>query len=323
MERWDDLRYFAAVVRQGSLSAAARALGVNHSTVSRRVAALEAQSGVVLFDRLPEGYVLTQAGAALLETCEGVESAILTASRTLAAHDNALEGILSVTAPQAMGILVLMPMIRRFRERYPRIQVDFLADDDIASLARREADVAIRASSGPDESLTGRKLCTQSTAVYAARAYWETAPRDAPDWISHDSQATVPHWLADHYPGARLAIRTRSKLDAYFAVKAGLGVARLPCRIGDADPELRRIPPDRLDNDLDIWLLMHPDLQNTPRVRAFADFIYEVFRSEAVLFAGQAPLTESGESHRPELIPACSDDRPGPRTQRLPMSDHR
>ncbi len=287
MENWDDLRFFLAVAETGAVTAAATELGVNHSTVSRRIGALEAAADVRLFDRAPEGYVLTQAGLALLERAKPLSGAFHEVSRTLAAHSPTIAGELSVTAPQAAMVHVVMPMLRGFRRQYPEIRLKLVASDDVSNLRRRETDVAIRACNGPDESLVGRKLCAQKTAVYADRDYWARLDGEDPAWISPSLRPQIPEWAKRTYPNMRAGVCVNGKLETFEAVRAGLGVARLPCRLGGSADNLVRVPPDEPGADLDIWLLMHASLQSAPRVRAFADFIYEAFKTEAPLFEGR------------------------------------
>lgn len=282
---WDDYRYFLAVARAGTVTGAAQQLGVNHSTVSRRIAAMERTASVMLFDKQKDGYALTDAGLALLERAGAAEDAVIAAERTLRAHDYTLTGELVITAPLALGVTVLAPIIARFHQTHPDITLTLISSDDVANLRRREADIAIRASNEPDEDLVGRKLCVQRTAVYAQRDYWRDHHSD-PSLVVLGPQPAKPDWARKAYPKARIGCCVSGKLEVLAAVEAGVGIARLPCRLGDARASLMRIPPMRLENDLDIWLLMQAGLQNTPRIRAFADFVYDAFRREAALFEG-------------------------------------
>lgn len=289
---WDDYRFFLAVARAGTLSGAAQRLGVNHSTVSRRIAAMEEAAKVRLFDKQKDGYALTDAGLALLERAGAAENAVHAAERTLRAHDYTLTGELVISAPLALGVTVLTPIIARFSRAHPDIMLTLISSDDIANLTRREADIAIRASNKPDEDLVGRKLCVQRTAVYARKDYWRKN-RDHPALVVLGQKPVKPDWARKAYPDATVAFCVSGKLELLAAVEAGVGIARLPCRLGDARATLLRVPPIRLENDLDIWLLMQPDMQHAPRVRAFADFVYEAFRREAALFEGLAHASES------------------------------
>lgn len=292
MLNWDDYRIFLAVARAGTLTGAAKHLGVNHSTVSRRIAAMEETARVRLFERQKDGYPLTEAGLALLERADAAEHCMLAAERTLRAHDHSLIGELIVTAPIALGVSVLTPIIARFKQAHPDIVVTLITSDDIANLARREADLAIRASSKPDERLVGRRLCVQKTAVYAQRDYWQAHSKN-PSLVTLASQADKPDWARKSYPNAKIGCCVSGKLEVLAAIDAGMGIGRLPCRLGDFRSSLIRVPPLRLENDSDLWLLMQADMQHAPRIRAFADFTYDAFRAEAALFAGIGKLAQS------------------------------
>lgn len=287
MKNWDDYRIFLAVARAGTVTGAAKQLGVNHSTVSRRVAAMESAARVRLFDRSKDGYALTEAGLALFEQASTAEGALFEAERTLRAHDHSLVGELIVSAPTALGVTILIPIIARFRQAYPDIFMTLISSDDVADLTRREADVAIRASRNPDDSLVGRRLCVQKTAVFARREYWQ-ALSGKPSLVVLSTSPELPDWAVQCYPSAPVGCRVSGKLEVLAAIEAGLGIGRLPCRLGDTNPSLIRVPPIDLEHDLDIWLLMQPDMQHTPRIRAFADFIYAAFQAEAGLFEGLA-----------------------------------
>ena len=246
---------------------------------------MEATANVQLFERHKDGYPLTEAGLALLGAANAAETAVLAAEQMLQAHDHTLSGELVVTAPSALGVTVLMPIIGRFRQAHPEILVILLTSDGLANLSRREADIAIRASNGPDDHLVGRKLCVQKTAIYANRDYWrESGP--SPSIVVAAQRSSLPEWSRKCYPDAEIACCVSGKLEMLAAIEAGVGVGRLPCRLGDASPLLMRVPPLLLENDLDIWLLMQADLQHMPRIRAFADFVYDAFREEAALFEG-------------------------------------
>lgn len=293
MINWDDYRIFLAAARVGTVTGAAKLLGVNHSTVSRRITAMEATAGVQLFNKHKEGYSLTDAGLALLQTAGAAETAMLAAEQTLRAHDHSLAGELIVTTPAALGVIVLTPIIARFRQAHPDIIVNLVSSDVVANLSRREADIAIRASSGPDDHLVGRRLCVQKTAIYAHKEYW-LEHRASPSIVVNLPNSSMPGWSRRCYPDATIACCVSGKLEMLAAIEAGLGIGRLPCRLGDSRPSLIRVPPLVLENDLDIWLLMQADMQHTPRIRAFADFVYDAFRKEAAMFEGTSGASSQG-----------------------------
>lgn len=297
MNDWDDLRIFLAVARHGSLSAAATHLEVNHSTVSRRLAAFEARLGVRLFDRLPDGVSLTDAGQGMLETAGRIEADFAALNRQLIGRDAQPVGLLRVTAPEALVAHVLLPQIAEFNRRYPAIEVSLIAADEPLSLYRHEADVAIRATRQPPETLIGRRLCGQAMALYGAEHYLapligsaRRLPKRATlTWVGQVGDGTTPRWVKAHLPNAQPGCRVDSKLATLAAVKAGLGVAPLPCRLGDVEPTLRRLPGVAPWSDHDIWLLTHLDSRQNARISAYREFMLESFSREKALFEGGCP----------------------------------
>jgi len=291
---WDDFRTVLAVCREGTLSGAARALGVNHSTVFRRINALEEKLDVRLFERLPEGYAMTEAGESVREAGERIENEVLGLSRRLVGRDLGLHGSLRVTAPDAFAIKLLMPLLARFARQYPDIRLELSLGNNYLDLTRREADVAVRATVTPPEAAIGRRLCTLATTVYGAGSYLEREPAaQTPGqhaWLMPDDElAQLPFagWQRKHFPAARVVFRSNSLSGLFEAVKHGMGVAPLPCFLGDPEPGLQRLvePPDELASEL--WLLTHPDLRRTARVRALMDFLSECIGSGRELIEGR------------------------------------
>ncbi len=290
---WDDFRTVLAVCREGTLSGAARLLGVNHSTVFRRVNALEEKLGVRLFERLPEGYAMTAAGESVREAGERIENEVLGLSRKLIGRDLGLHGTLRVTAPDAFAIKFLTPHLVQFSHQYPDIRLELSMANNYLDLTRREADVAIRATTTPPESAIGRRLCTLATTVYGASSYLEKKqPEQAMErhaWLMPDDElAQLPYakWLRNHFPTARVVYRSNSLLGLFEAAKRGMGIAPLPCFLGDQETGLQRLldPHEELASEL--WLLSHPDLRRTARVRALMDFLAEAIGSKRKLIEG-------------------------------------
>ncbi|WP_299620420.1 LysR family transcriptional regulator [Pelagibius sp.] len=297
MHDWDDLRYVLAVCRGGGVTGAARALGVNHSTVSRRITALEERLGARLFDRLPTGYRPTAAGEDAFIAAEEMERSAALFGRAVASRDRRPSGVVTVTAPLMIVMGPFAKALAGFRETYPEIEVRVLATTDLLNLHRREADVALRATDAPDESLFGLRLCEQRAALYASRGYLERraaaiaeAPGDLPiDWIGRNDQERPPPEVTAVFPKARTSVCMDDKLAAMAAVRAGLGLCRLPCFQGDSEPELRRVPGFPLVPYPDKWVLTHPDLAKVERVRLFMRFAAEAIKPMRPLFMGQLP----------------------------------
>ncbi len=290
---WNDLHFVLAVCREGTLSAAARTLGVNHSTVFRRIGAIEKKLGVRLFERLSSGYVMTEAGEAMLESGERVENEVLGLSRKLVGRDLHLSGVLRVAVPDALLIKILMPHLGVFSQRYPKIQLELIISNNYLNLTKREADIAVRATQEPPETVVGRRICSMMTAIYGSTEYIARQTEGAIEnhtWLLPDEslmQLPIIKWLDRNYPKATLGLRCNTLLGLYEAVIQGMGVAALPCFLGDPDTRLNRILPltDELDSEL--WLLTHPDLRRTARVRALMDFLAEVLEKEKSLIEGK------------------------------------
>lgn len=281
MEGWDGYRYFLAVVRQGSISAAAETLRVNHTTVSRRIASLEAQLDTRLFERRKTGFVPTPAAAQLIAAAEQMEAGANHISRLSLAQDVRLEGPLRVTAPLAILHYVLVPALADFVRDHPRIELSVQGSDEITSLVNCEADVAVRVTSAPMETLHGYRICDSVSALYVAPAFLlkhgieagTAMSKDDLDWISQDEEVTRTSWHKRLFSRGRLVCRADNKLTAIDAAVQGLGVVELPKLIGRREPRLVQIPDYEIKSDKSIWLLYHRDLRNSARVRAFVDAI--------------------------------------------------
>jgi DNA-binding transcriptional LysR family regulator len=299
MKQWDDLRYFLAVSRQRSLSGAARELGVNHATVFRRINSLEEDLGLALFARLPSGYVLTQGGEELLDYAERIEQEVFAFERRVTGSELHLRGTLRLTTVDTVVHYALMPHLRTFSERYPQILLEVVTDNRFFSLTKREADLAIRPTTRPEDNVVARKLLGVAVAVYGAREYLarHEAPGAPGDLRGHrivrgdDSLSHLPAeaWMSRQVAEEQVVLRTNNLMNQLAAVRAGLGLTMLPCFMGDLEPELVRVLPPEPSLSGQIWLVYHPDLRHTARVRAFADFIVEAFQADRPLFEGERP----------------------------------
>lgn len=285
MNDWDDIRYFLAMVRTGSTTAAARRLAVNHSTVSRRIAQLEARIGVRLFDRLANGLVPTAAGAELIQAAEQVERNVSRFARQGSARDARLGGKLTVTVPPLLAQYVLMPMIANCCARYPDLDIVMRATDQISSLHQREADVAIRATATPQDTLIGHRLAANENALFCAASFLkdrkltpEAAARCAHlEWIWHDAGQGRPSWASTYFAESEPSITVDTKLGAAVAAQSGFGVSELPVMVGSSIAGLIRLPNLAVKSDKDVWVLYHRDFRHTARVRAFVSDIRKQF----------------------------------------------
>lgn len=279
---WDDLQVFLAVVQHGSILRAARALGVNHSTVLRRVGSLEDALATRLFDRLPSGYALTSSGSELAERLVGISEQIDAAHRHIMGVDVEIKGVIRLTSTDTLVHGLLMPLIVRFQERHPGVQVQIVVNNSFLSLTKREADVAIRGSNRPPENLVGRRVGDIQTALYASRSYLDSAGRKASlqdhAWVAPDeslSHLEQTKWLLRNVPAQRIAVRVDSLLGMADAVEQGAGVGMLLCPLARLRPALVQLePPDERLNT-QIWILTHPDLRQVARIRAFTQFMFD------------------------------------------------
>jgi DNA-binding transcriptional LysR family regulator len=283
---WDDLRPLLAVARHGSTLAAARALGVNQSTVQRRLSTLEERVGQPLVQRSPTGYRLTEFGTAWLRCAERVEQAVIEAEHFVETARRNLSGVVRVTCPEPLMVrLSRSPLLERFRARYPGVQVEFVMSDKYLDLARGDADIALRSGDTDAGELVGRKIGDSLWALYASRAYVERAGQDvSPDdfarhaWVGLDptmAEHRAARWLGRNVPAARIVVRSSSVLGLVDAAKSGAGVAPLPIALGDAEDDLVRLT-DPIGELTRLWrVLAMPEVRRIPRVAAFFDFLVE------------------------------------------------
>jgi DNA-binding transcriptional LysR family regulator len=283
MFNWNDLRHFLAVAREGSTLAAARTLGLNQSTVHRRMAALERELGHKIVERHPSGYRLTELGAELQPYAERIQEAVDAFERRLASCDRRLTGTIRVTCATTVAHrLMQSSLLDGFLARHPGLTVELITDDRFLDLAKGEADIAIRAGTPADESLVGRKIADVPWAVYASRAYVERhgCPQQPGDLNDHsvigfdgdiaDHQAA--RWLRTIAPRATIAVSSKNIPSVLLAVKSGAGLAPLPAPMADREADLVRVLGPIPELKSEIYLLTHADLRQTPRVSAFFDY---------------------------------------------------
>ncbi|MDK3072916.1 LysR family transcriptional regulator [Sedimentitalea sp. JM2-8] len=292
-QNWDDYRLFLAIAQAGSLSGAARLLGVTHSTVFRRLGSFENRIGVRLFERLPSGYALTAAGEAMQPAAARIDDEIAAIRRQVTGQDQRPSGQVRITTTDMLAIGLLPPHLAAFRREWPGIDLELLVSDMRLDLTRREADVALRLGNPVQETLVGRRVGRLAFGVYASAARQRAGIAGdlaRNDWIGFGSgHAPLRQALKDWLPGLRPQFRTNSISAAVAAARAGTGLAPLPCAIADPDPELVRVAPFPDDFRLDLWLLTHEDLRQTARIRAFVDFIAEALAAQADLLEGRRP----------------------------------
>ena len=291
---WDDLRAVIAIHRAGSLRGAARAMAVNHSTVNRRLSQLERALGARLFDRRPGGYVLTQAGEDILTVAERMEADLLAVERRVGGRDDAPYGTVRLNIPPAMLNSFLPGVLADFARAHPEIELDIDASHSFTDLARREADVTLRMDAGISDDVVARKVINYAKAVYAApqvaaeigatgidpaRHFWIGWGKDMP---YRGFPAGTP------FPDLPVRHALFSNALQIGTAKAALGLALLPCFLGDADPGLARVPGTGLLPGKSLWLLFHGDLRRTARIRALVDFLVPAIKAQRRLLEGMS-----------------------------------
>lgn len=291
---WSDLRYFLAIARSGKLTVAARRLEVEHSTVSRRLAALEQALGARLFDREPDGYRLTSAGEKLLPSAEGMEALALTSQSHLADTDMTVSGSVRIGAPDGFGSFFLAPRIGQLTEMHRNLEVQLVALPRVFSLSKREADIAIGLSRPKEKRLHGRKLTDYRLKMYASPAYLRVRPRiTAPsDLEGHrfigyvDDLLYTPEldYLRLAAKDAKAQLKSSTLVAQLEMTLAGAGICILPTFMAKDHPELTCILPDAIELTRSFWLVVHSDIRNLARVRIVSDFIAGQVEKERKLF---------------------------------------
>jgi DNA-binding transcriptional LysR family regulator len=292
MIEWDDVRYFLAVVRAGSIRAAAARLGVNHSTVLRRIAQFEGRLGAQMFEKLPSGYRLTAAAEEVLEFADQMEASSHLLEARVFGRDQGVRGLLRVTLAPTLATHLLMPDFAEFARLHPGIEMELTPSGELANLTNREADVAIRVVYDRDTlplNLHGLKGPELFGGVYISRerlAAWRAGAPNSIRWIVV-SQHGVPDWARkSDVDAAGVPFKTTDGETQIAAVRQGLGMTILPCFVGDADPLLVRAPGTDLYMHGTLWLLTQGEARRTKRVRLFTEFITHKLSAYAPLLAG-------------------------------------
>jgi len=288
---WNDLKVFLALARGGSARTAAARLGTSHSTVLRRLQALENALGAGMFGRTPDGLVLTGPGARLLIKAQQIEAEAFEVERDVLGADIRLQGPIRLTVPPPVAKYLLLPHLARFRRDYPEIDLEVVATYDYSDLGRRDADVAIRFAEAPEDHLFGRRLPRFRDAVYASPAYVEehfhAGESSGAAWIGWpDAQRFSHRIMPTGYGALQVAWRLPDLELQAEAARQGLGMALLPCIMGDRDPSLVRVPGTATYDTLPAWLLTHPDLRRMERVRVFARMLIAAVADESAFVSG-------------------------------------
>ena len=307
---WNDLKYFLSVAETGSTLAAAKSLGVNQSTVHRRLQELEKRLGCALVKRHPTGYRLTETGAQRLGHASRIKQVVAEFERAVSATTKEARGTVRVTCPEALGPrLIGAGLIERFNERYPDVRIEFVLSDRILDLGS-DADIAIRAKRPTETALFGRKIVDSPWALYASRSYLARygTVKGPGDLGRHSivmfngalNDHDAARWLRSAAPKAHVAARAGSLAALLLSVKSGAGLAAMPTIVGDNEKELRRVLDLGADLATPFYILMHKDMRGTPRVRVFFDYLIEKLGDIRPLLA---PAAARAASRRPAPAP--------------------
>jgi len=286
---WDDMRTVLAVVRHGTLAGAGAALGVNYTTVARRIQRIETALGAPLFERLKGGYQPTETAKMVATHAGEMEAQQNGLLRALQGRDQSLKGQLVITAPQLLIGPYIAPVIARFRAENDAVDIRIRATNDLLDLNRREADLAIRISRNPGDTLIGVRLCAQDNASFASPAVAESIaanPGQRIDWLVYELTPSVPKQSLKHYPNAKVSLRLDDMVALVGAAQAGLGVVRMPMFLGRATEGLVQVPVLPPQPYSDIWLVGHRDVWPSVKVAAFREMLVPYFRARRSDFVG-------------------------------------
>lgn len=292
---WDDLRIIKSLSECGNRSATAKNLGINVSTVSRRVAQVEKTLGVALFDHRRSGYMLTAEGSELRALAERVELDIVSVARRVSRAGQGPLGKLRITTSDSLLLYFLTPIIADFKTLNEGIAIEVLVGNQTLSLARDESDIAVRATRKPSESLVGRKLAIIAWAPYGSKksASTSTPFAEGQAWVSYSAALCglkAVSYVENRVDSSCISYRTDSVAAANAAIVAGLGFGFLPCMVGDITPGLVRVGPVVPELQDELWLLTHQDIRKSWRVKAFMTFCTAAVANQKSLIEGQQAL---------------------------------
>lgn len=297
---WSDLEVILQICRHGSLSGAARSLGVNHSTVFRRINNIEKKTGVHFFNRLPDGYAMTEAGQTAMQYAERIEAQFHALGREVLGLDARLQGNITLTAMEGFAASIAPGLILDFCKQHPGVTIEVIANISALNLNRREADIAIRATKKPPDTSLGRKICDFNFAVYASPDYIAEKSGLALaelDWcfVAGTQDWFVPMlWKKKEQLKEREVYSSNLSSSVLSAVACGLGATVMSCYHADLDPRLVRVTDPIPSLRLELWVLTHTDLRHTARVQALMKYLYESMQKDVDLYEGKRGRIKQG-----------------------------
>ena len=282
---WDDLRFFLALGRCKTATQAGASLGVNHTTIARRANALESTLNTRLFSRSQGGFELTQAGENLFAYAIEMEELTQSIDREIFGRDSHLYGPLKITIAQDVAQRLVIDSMPHFHNKYPKIELTLLTTTGLLNMSTREADIALRITPKPPEHLIGKEITRLKHGIYTSEKYW-AEHKDNPNVILYFDSPSKD-WVKQYFPQASVALQVDDVGTMCHAVANHMGIARLPCYVGDTDANLRRLNIDLPRSAWGIWILNHADLRSTARVRAAREFLVDVIEQQLPLIHGE------------------------------------
>ncbi len=295
MDTWDDYKLILTLARERTLRATAEAMGVNHSTISRRLAILGQRFGTPIFERTPDGYRPTDIGQDLVADAEQMDVIAMRGKRLSRTALSSVTGKVTVSIPNTVGQFLLLSELEAFSEQLPDIKLALHSSYELVDLDKAEADIVIRGTHNPAEHLVGQRLFPYALSYYCRKGYLEATPPSERRWIVDPSFEGPPEWLErTPFPKAPVGLRVQDIILRHQAVLAGHGMARGACYMADAEPDLMRLPGAGIEQGLPLWVLTHPSLRNIPRIQATMRFLSNTLRKKKSLITG-ALSTPAGE----------------------------
>lgn len=285
MANWDDARFVLALARTGTIRGAAKSLAVNHTTVSRRIAALEKHLSARLFEQTPSGYVMTASGRIINQAAEGMEDLLLGSQKRIEGADTELTGDVHIHIPDIFDDWVC-ERLAQFSQQHPKLKIHLSSETAVADLARREADIALRFTQTPPQDMVGQKVWQLPVAVYASTDFDIDASKSLASypwvrWAPAYGQSPVEQWTDKASDGAPTVSRVTTYKTLSCLIRNGAGIGCLTPWFAEDDPKLKRITPIIEEAELDVWLLIHPDLRGIKRIKALKDLLIELFDSKS------------------------------------------
>lgn len=291
MKNWDDYQLILALNNAGTIRGAGLLLGVNHSTVSRRLAQIEHHLSNPVFERTPIGYKATTFGEVLIEHAQQMQDIVFSSTRQLDALNSDLSGDLSLSIPDALGQYLLLDAIATFTKLHPLIKLSISSSYNLVDLDKNEADVVVRGTANPPEHLVGHKLFPYYICAYSHKSYLSNTAREDMRWITMPFDEHPPHWIQQTmFKDVPVGLQVSDVTLRYLALAQGKGISRATCYMADKNTELIRLPGSVPEPVADLWVLTHPDKRQTPKIKALMKHLYEAITSQKTLVTGQRYL---------------------------------